>query len=76
MVRTPRCVSKTVTAVTPTVTAAVRLTLRFEPGTQRLVELTVLNARWLLDRVGRLIVTVPETVEASAAELGPPLTAA
>ena len=50
--------------------------LRFEPGTQRIVGLTVLNARWLLDRDGRLIVTVPERVEASADELGPALTAA
>ncbi len=50
--------------------------LRFEPGTQRIVGLTVLNARWLLDRDGRLIVTVPERVEASADELGPALAAA
>jgi uncharacterized protein YuzE len=50
--------------------------LRFEPGTQRIVGLTVLNASWLLDRDGRLIVTVPERVEASADELGPALTAA
>jgi uncharacterized protein YuzE len=27
--------------------------LRFEPGTQRIVGLTVINARWLLDRDGR-----------------------
>ncbi len=39
--------------------------LRFEPGTHRIV----INARWILDRDGRLIVTVPETVEASADEL-------
>jgi len=50
--------------------------LRFEPGTQRIVGLTVLNARWLLDRYGRLVVAVPEKVEASADELGPALTAA
>ena len=50
--------------------------LRFEPGTQRIVGLTVLNARWLLDRDGRLIVTVPETVEASADELAPALATA
>ena len=50
--------------------------VRFEPGTQRVVGLTIINARWLLDRDGRLIVTVPETVEASADELGPALTAA
>lgn len=47
--------------------------VRFEPGTQRVVGLTVLNARWLLDRDGRLRVTVAETVEASADELAPAL---
>ncbi len=50
--------------------------LRFEPGTHRIVGLTVINARWLVDRDGRLIVTVPETVEASAAELAQALTTA
>jgi uncharacterized protein YuzE len=50
--------------------------LRFEPGTQRIIGLTVINARWLLDRDGRLTVTIPETVEASADELAPALTAA
>jgi hypothetical protein len=33
----------------------------------------VINARNILDRDGRLIITVPETVEASAAELAPAL---
>ena len=50
--------------------------VRFAPGTQRVVGLTVVNAKWLLDRDGRLIVTIPETVEASAAELAPALLAA
>lgn len=50
--------------------------LRFEPGTQRVVGLTVINARSVIDRDGRLIVTVPETVEASADELAPALAAA
>jgi uncharacterized protein YuzE len=50
--------------------------LRFEPGTQRIIGLTVINARWLLDRDGRLTVTIPETVEASADELAPALSAA
>jgi uncharacterized protein YuzE len=50
--------------------------LRYAPGTQRIVGLTVINARHLLDRDGRLIVTVPETVEASAEELAPALQAA
>lgn len=47
--------------------------LRFAPGTQRIIGLTVINARLLLERDGRLVVTVPETVEASAAELAPAL---
>ena len=50
--------------------------VRFAPGTQRVVGLTVVNARSVLDRDGRLIVTVPETVEASAEELAPALATA
>jgi hypothetical protein len=36
----------------------------------------VINARSVLDRDGRLIVTIPATVEASADELAPALSAA
>jgi uncharacterized protein YuzE len=50
--------------------------LRYVTGTQRIVGLTVINARHVLKRDGRLIVTVPETVEASAEELAPALQAA
>jgi hypothetical protein len=50
--------------------------LRFAPGTQRIVGLTIINAKHVLDRDGRLILTVPETVEASADELAPALQAA
>jgi hypothetical protein len=50
--------------------------LRFEPGTQRIVGLSVINARWLLDRDGRLTITIPETVEASADVLAAGLAAA
>ena len=50
--------------------------LRFEPGTQRIVGLSVINARWLLDRDGRLTITIPETVEASADDLAAALAAA
>ena len=50
--------------------------LRFEPGTEHIVGLTVMNARWVLDRDGRLIVTIPGKVEASADELAPALTLA
>lgn len=47
--------------------------LRYAPGTQRIVGLTIINAKRVLQRDGRLVVTVPETVEASAAELAPAL---
>ncbi len=50
--------------------------LRYQPGTDRIVGLTVINARWLLERDGRLILTVPETVEASAKDLAAALAAA
>ncbi len=50
--------------------------LRFEPATHRVIGLTVINARWLLERDGRLVVTVPEKVEASAEELAAALAAA
>ena len=50
--------------------------LRFALGTQRIVGLTVINARQVLDRDRRLIVTVPETLEASEEELAPALAAA
>jgi hypothetical protein len=43
--------------------------LRFAPGSQRIIGLTVVNARHVLDREGPLIVAVPETVEPSAAGL-------
>jgi uncharacterized protein YuzE len=50
--------------------------LRFAPGSHRIVGLTVINARYVLNRDGRLIVTVPEAVEASADELAPALQSA
>jgi uncharacterized protein YuzE len=50
--------------------------LRFAPGTQSIVGLTVINARHVLNRDGRLIVTVPEIVEASVDELAPAMQAA
>jgi uncharacterized protein YuzE len=50
--------------------------LRFAPGSQRIIGLTIINAQHLLDRDGRLIVTVPETVEASADDLAAALHAA
>jgi uncharacterized protein YuzE len=47
--------------------------LRFEPGTRHIVGLTVINARWLIDRDGHLTITIPETVQASADDLAPAL---
>ena len=49
--------------------------LRFAPGTQNIVGLTVLGARRLLDRDGNLTVTMPEPIEASADDLAPALAA-
>ena len=50
--------------------------LRYAPGSQSIVGLTVINARHVVDRDGRLIITIPETVEASAADLEAALQAA
>jgi hypothetical protein len=49
--------------------------LRFEPGTQRIVSLTVLGAQAILDRDGELRITIPESVKASADDLAPALAA-
>jgi uncharacterized protein YuzE len=49
--------------------------LRYALGTDRVVGLTVLGARGLLERDGRLVVTVPETVETTADALAPALAA-
>lgn len=49
--------------------------LHFAPATQRIVGLTIVNARWLLERDGRLKVTVPEIIEASADDLASVLAA-
>lgn len=49
--------------------------LRFEPGTQRIVGLTVLGAQATLDRDGELRITIPESVKASADDLAPALAA-
>lgn len=49
--------------------------VRYAPGTSRIVGLTVIGARQILERDGRLSVTIPETVQASAATLAPALAA-
>lgn len=50
--------------------------VHYLPGTHDVVGLTIVNAKWLLERDGRLKVTVPEIVEATAADLAPGLSAA
>jgi uncharacterized protein YuzE len=49
--------------------------LRYSPGTQEIVGLTVLGAQRILDRDGELRITIPESVKASAADLAPALAA-
>ena len=49
--------------------------VRFEPGTQRIVGLTVLGAQAILDRDRELRITIPESVKASADDLAPALAA-
>lgn len=49
--------------------------LRYAPGTQDIVGLTVLGAQRILDRDGELRITIPESVKASAADLAPALAA-
>lgn len=49
--------------------------LRFAPGERRIVGLTVVGAKLLLDRDGQLTVTMPEQVRASADVLAPALAA-
>jgi uncharacterized protein YuzE len=40
------------------------------------IGITIVNAKWLLERHGKLTVTVASRVEATADEIGPALTAA
>lgn len=47
--------------------------LRYAPGSQRIVGLTVLGAQRILDKEGELRVTIPEPVKASADDLAPAL---
>jgi uncharacterized protein YuzE len=49
--------------------------IRYAPGSSRVVGLTVLGARKVLERDGRLAVTVPEIVETTAEQLAPALAA-
>jgi hypothetical protein len=49
--------------------------LRYAPGTSRVVGLTVIGARHVLQRDGNLAVTVPEQIETTAEVLAPALAA-
>ncbi len=49
--------------------------IRFAPGTSRIVGLTILGPRRILEREGRLVVTLPEAMETTAAELADALAA-
>ena len=49
--------------------------LRYSPGSQDVIGLTVLGARRLLDRDGTLTVTIPEAIQTSADDLAPALAA-
>jgi uncharacterized protein YuzE len=49
--------------------------LRFVPGTQEIIGLTILGARRCLELDGKFIVTIPQEVEASAEDLAPALAA-
>jgi uncharacterized protein YuzE len=50
--------------------------LRYAPGTSTVIGLTVIGARQILARDGRLSITVPETIETTAEDLAPALAAA
>jgi uncharacterized protein YuzE len=49
--------------------------IRYAPGSSRVVGLTMLGARRVLERDGRLAITVPEIVETTAEQLAPALAA-
>jgi uncharacterized protein YuzE len=50
--------------------------IRYAPGTPTIIGLTVIGARQVIERDGRLRITIPETVETSAADLQAALQAA
>lgn len=49
--------------------------IRYAAGTSRIVGLTMLGPRRILERDGRLVVTIPEAIEATADDLAPALAA-
>ena len=50
--------------------------IRYAPGTNRIVGLTMLGPRRILERDGLLVVTIPEAVETTADDLADALAAA
>lgn len=48
--------------------------VRFSPRTNRIVGLTIISPRFILERDGQLTVTMPEAVEATVDDLAPALT--
>lgn len=50
--------------------------IRYAPGTNRIVGLTMMSPRRILKRDGNIAVTIPETIEKSAEDLAPALAAA
>jgi uncharacterized protein YuzE len=49
--------------------------VRFVPGTQKIIGLTILGPRLRLERDGKLTVTIPQSVETGADELAEALAA-
>lgn len=50
--------------------------IRYAPGTDRIVGLTMMSPRYILRKDGRVRVSIPETVEKTAEDLAPALAAA
>ena len=50
--------------------------IRYAPGTNRIVGLTMLGPRRILEQEGRVVVTIPEAVETTADDLADALAAA
>lgn len=49
--------------------------IRYAPGTSRVIGMTMLGPRRILEHEGRLTVTIPETVETTADDLADALAA-
>jgi uncharacterized protein YuzE len=49
--------------------------IRYAPGTDRIVGMTMLGPRRILEREGHLVVTIPEAVETTADDLADALAA-